>query len=103
MALVKCPECSGDVSAKATACPHCDHSFARNPPGPRSVQVIEKTGRRWKATRGLGWLLIVSGVLVLFTEWAADDCRGVALGWWVAGTGVACLWIGRAGAWWYHG
>ena len=23
MALIKCPECSGQVSEKATACPHC--------------------------------------------------------------------------------
>lgn len=103
MTLSKCPECSGDVSDKAPACPHCSHPFARTLAGPRSVQVIEKTGRRWKATRALGWLLIVSGVLVLFAEWAAGDRRGVALGWWVAGTGAACRWIGRAGAWWYHG
>jgi hypothetical protein len=103
MTLSKCPECSRDVSDKATACPHSTHPFARTPPGLRSVHVIEQTGRRWKAIRALGWLLIVCGVLVLFTEWAADDFRGVALGWWVAGTGVACLWIGRAGAWWYHG
>ena len=103
MTLIKCPECTGDVSEKAKECPHCTHPFAQTPQGLRSVQVIEKTGKRWKATRALGWLLVVSGVLVLFAKWAADDPRGVAPGWWVAGTGVACLWIGRAGAWWYHG
>jgi len=103
MTLIKCPECSLDISDKAIACPHCGYPFARTAQGARSVQVIEKTGRKWKATLALGWLFTVCGVLVLFAEWAADDRRGVALGWWVAGTGVACLWIGRAGAWWYHG
>ena len=103
MTPIKCRERNGDISDKVPACPYCSHPFARTLAGPRSVQVIEKTGRRWKVTRALGWLLIVSGVLVLFGKWAADDRRGVALGWWVTGTGVACLGIGRAGAWWYHG
>src|SRR2546425_7477577 len=46
--------------------------------------------RRWKALRALGWLLILAGVAVFLRELAADDVRGVALGWWLGGAGVIC-------------
>jgi len=103
VALIKCPECERDVSSKATACPHCGYPIERMAQGPRPVQVIEQTGRRWKAIRALGRLVILVGLVVLVREFGADDGRGVALGWWICGAGVACLWMGRAGAWWYHG
>lgn len=103
MALIKCPECNRDVSDNATACPHCAYPLARTQHGQRPVQVIEKTGRRWKGVRVLGWLLILVAAFVLFAEWAAHDSTGVAVGWWIGVAGVACLWVGRAGGWWYHG
>ena len=102
MALIKCPECERDVSSKATACPHCGYPIERTAQGPRPVQIIEQTGRRWKAVLALGWLLILLGVLLLARQLAADDPRGPALGWWVGVAGVACLATSRAGAWWYH-
>src|SRR2546427_4056899 len=103
MTLIKCPECERDVSSKATACPHCGYALTPTAQGPRPVQVIERTGRRWKAIRALGWLLISVGAVVLVAELAADDSGGVALGWWIGVAGVACLITSRAGAWWYHG
>ncbi len=69
----------------------------------QAVQVIERTGKRWKGIRVLGLFLIVVAGFVLFAQWAADDSRGVAAGFSIGLAGVACLWIGRAGAWWYHG
>ena len=36
-------------------------------------------------------------------RWAADHSSGVAVGWGLGLMGVSCLWISRAGAWWYHG
>jgi hypothetical protein len=102
-ALIKCPECNGDVSDKAAACPHCGYPTGRTARGPGPVQVIEKTGRGWKAVRVLGWLLIVIGVLVLRAGRAAHDSGRAPVGWWIAGAGVACLITSRAGAWWYHG
>ena len=103
MALIKCPECNRDVSDKAATCPHCGYPLGRIAPGPRPVQVIEQTGRRWKALRALGWFLILAGVAVVLREFAADDSRGVSLGWWLGGAGVACLVTSSAGAWWFHG
>jgi hypothetical protein len=103
MALIKCPECNRDVSDKATVCPHCARPLARTPYRQRPVQVIERTGKRWKGVRVLGWLLILAAAFLLSAEWAANDSRGVAAGFSVGLAGVACLWISRAGAWWYHG
>ncbi len=103
MALIKCPECEGDVSSKATACPHCGYPLTPAAQGPRPIQVIEQTGKGWKAIRALGWLLIVVSVVVLLRQLAADDPRGVALGWWIGVAGVMCVVTSRAGAWWYHG
>ncbi len=103
MALTKCPECSGDVSDKAAACPHCGYPFVPTAKDPRSALVIERTGKGWKAVRALGWLLILVGLAVLMEKRAANDFRGVALGWWIGGAGVACLVTSKAGAWWCHG
>lgn len=97
MARMKCPECSGDVSDKATACPHCGNPTRK----PGRVQIIEKTGRRWKAIRVVGWLLVVVGVLRASPATHAGDTS--RLGWLVAGAGVACIVTSKAGAWWYHG
>ena len=46
---------------------------------------------------------IIGITFVLFAQWAADDSRGVAAGFSIGLAGVACLWVSRAGAWWYHG
>jgi hypothetical protein len=103
MALIKCPECSGDVSDNAAVCPRCGYQMGRTAADPRRVQIIEKTGRGWKAVRVLGWLLIVAGVMVLRAGRATRDPSRAPVGWWIAGAGVACLITGKAGAWWYHG
>ena len=103
MALIKCPECSRDVSDKATVCPHCARPLARTSYRQGPVQVIERTGRRWKGVRVLGWLLILVAAFLLFGKWAGDDSRGVAAGLAIGLAGVVCLVTSRAGAWWYHG
>jgi len=99
MALTKCPECCGDVSDKAASCLHCGYPTR----APGRAQIIEKTGRGWKAIRVLGWLLVVVGVLVLRASLAthAGDTR--RFGWLITGVGAACLITSRVGAWWYHG
>jgi len=103
MAHIKCPECGRDLSVKPTVCPHCARPLGRTPYGQGPVQVIERTGRRWKGVRVLGWLLVLVAAFVLFAQWAANDSRGVAAGLGLGLVGIASLWISRAGAWWYHG
>jgi len=99
MALTKCPECSGDVSDKAASCPHCGYPTR----APGRAQIIEKTGRGWKAIRFLGWLLVIVGALILRARPVTHVSTGRSLGWLIAGTGVACLVTSKMGAWWYHG
>lgn len=103
MALIRCPECNSDVSDKAAACPHCGYPICRTTRAPGGAQVIDRTGRGWKAVRLLGWLLIIGGVLILSAERAPDDAGRGPIGWWLAGAGVACVITSKAGAWWYHG
>ena len=103
MALIPCPECHRAVSDKAAVCPTCAYPIARTPHAQRSVHVIERTARIWKEFRVVGWLLILVGTVLLFPAWAAGHSRSELLGSWIGAAGVACLWISRAGAWWYHG
>lgn len=103
VALIKCPECEQDVSSKAKACPHCGCPLSSTAHGHRPVQIIEQTGKGWKAIRAMGWLLIVVGGLVLFAEWRVGNSGGAGVGWWIVLAGVGCVGLGRAGAWWYHG
>ncbi len=103
MTLIKCPECEQDVSSEANACPHCGYPLSPTAHDSRPVQVIEHTRKGWKAIRALGWLLIVVGGVVLFTEWQAVDSSDAGLGWWIVLAGVGCVGLSKAGAWWYHG
>jgi len=103
MALMNCPDCARDVSDKAATCPHCGYPIGPPARASGSVQVIEKIGRRWKAVRVAGWVLIVAGVVVLRAGRATHGSGRAPLGWWLAGAGVGCLLTSRAGAWWYHG
>ena len=42
MALIKCPECNGDVSDKAATCPHCGYGFEVSNKGDnKEKQLIE--------------------------------------------------------------
>ena len=103
MSLITCPDCRSSVSDKATQCPQCGHPFARESSGKRSAQIIEKTRKRWKALRALGWLLIVLGILVLRSNGVPHDLRRAPVGLWVVGAGVTCIITSKIGAWWYHG
>jgi hypothetical protein len=91
------------VSDKATACPYCDYPFTHRSGPRRPIQLVERTSKRWKAIRGLGWVLVLVGVLVVGGEWVAGHGPGLAVGWSIAFAGVACLGVSKAGAWWYHG
>ena len=48
-----------------------------------------------EAARAVGWLLIVTGLVVLVREFGVHDARGVTLGWWIWGAQAsrALLWV----------
>jgi hypothetical protein len=103
MALIKCLDCSRDVSDKAAVCPNCGYPIGGMLAGLGRAQIIEKTRKRWKAIRVLGWLLFFNGVLVLRRGRAATDTGRGQVGWWMTAAGVACLITSKVGASWYHG
>lgn len=90
MALITCPDCGSDVSDAAPACPHCGH--------PVRAQVIESTGKPYKAMKAVAVALFFIGALI----WMASPGTG---GWGVAVLvmGVVLYIGGRFGAWWNHG
>ena len=91
------------MSDQATVCPYCAYPFLRGFGARRPIQLVERTARRWKVLRALGWVFVLLGVLVLGGEWVAGHAGGVAVGWWMALAGIGCIGVSRAGAWWYHG
>jgi len=60
MALIKCPECSRDVSDKATTCPSCGYPL-------RASRILPQSEFSWARTlRTVGfWALLIVGSIVL--------------------------------------
>lgn len=80
--LVKCPDCSREVSKRATSCPHCGAPIAPAAPPPQPttasvmacpscrVQLVSKEKTKGGATLSgvLGLFLLISGVLAVFAN-----------------------------------
>ncbi len=94
MALIACPECTRQVSDKAASCPHCGNPLAKLENNPE-VTTIEATGKSWKFVQLAGVILIVIGLVAVFSEVVAGLPLGVV--------GVVLYIVGRMGAWWQHG
>jgi len=94
MALIACPECTRQVSDKAASCPHCGNPLAKLE-NAQEVTTIEATGKSWKFVQVVGVILIVVGLVALFSEVVAGLPLGVV--------GVVLYVVGRMGAWWQHG
>ncbi len=58
MALIQCPECSGQISSKAYLCPHCGFLLA-----PAAMQAFTRTPRKVRKRRpnGSGTIVKLSG------------------------------------------
>lgn len=94
MALIKCPECSKDVSTAADTCPHCGYPIRRSQenvikeeknevfPEPKDISWIEKWKKKAKKEK-LIWLipLIVSLIpLIIFIILACTDVKTTEYG-----------------------
>ena len=69
MALIKCPECGGTVSDKATKCPHCGYNFQTEPtveqPEPEQNEPKEVEPKDNKSGLRTTTLIIVASIVVL--------------------------------------
>ncbi len=95
MALIRCPECSAQVSDKAPACPACGAPLraAADAPG---VVTTQGTARRLKAWQLGGTLIVALGVVLIVAE---QHLAGAG----VAAAGLVVYGVARARAWWRHG
>ena len=100
MAIVKCSECSREVSDKAPSCPNCGNPIGRpvlevatNPSKPFKVE-LELTNKKWKKVILIAWFVIVGGLLILT---AGEE--GLAPGGILIFFGIVGLIVGKIGAW----
>lgn len=67
MALISCSECGKKVSEKADACPNCGAPISGNTGvllNPQSHTKVTRTGAKWE---GIGFILIVVGMISAMT------------------------------------
>lgn len=101
MTLISCPECSHQISDRATSCPSCGRPLNNRQvtDTKSSIQTIEKTGKKYKAIQGLGCLC---AILAIFAIMAGTD-SGSDIGLLMAIAAVILLIGGSLGAWWKNG
>lgn len=64
MALISCSECGKEVSEKAASCPNCGAPISSNSSvslHPQSHAKVTRTGAKWE---GIGFILIVVGMIM---------------------------------------
>ena len=64
MALISCPECGKEVSEKAASCPNCGAPISGNSSvslNPQTHAKVTRTGAKWE---GIGFILIVVGMIM---------------------------------------
>lgn len=73
MALVKCPDCSKEVSDQAPACIHCGRPLkqAVQPGSAKAVEKgVQRSRFRYEAGTAIGSLGVIFGIIVcLFNLW----------------------------------
>jgi hypothetical protein len=89
MALISCPECEKEISDKASSCPSCgvpisDDNITLNS---SSHTAVTRTGAKWE---GIGFLLIVGGMIYGMATGPENHSGGVAVG-----IGLVLFLIGR--------
>jgi len=66
MALIKCPECGGQVSTEATACPSCGFPVGTKKAAPSNTPLLEVRPSWW----AYFWLLVFAWLLIpLLIAW----------------------------------
>lgn len=79
MALISCPECKKEISDKASSCPSCGAPISNkntNSAGSSHTSVT-RTGAKWE---GIGFLLIVGGMIYGMATGPENHSGGVAVG-----------------------
>jgi DNA-directed RNA polymerase subunit RPC12/RpoP len=94
MALIKCPECSTEVSDKAEKCPKCAYPILG-----QSIQTIEQTSKIYKKQIIYGLLVLVLGFIILFSS---KSDSGKNWGAFIALMGFVWFLFAKVSIWWHH-
>lgn len=104
MALINCPECSKQVSDRASSCPVCGHPINADIPekGAITTTTIQATSKKWKTMQLVGTLILIFGIVA---SCSADKSSGSSSGWpaFVILAGLVVILYARFSAWWHHG
>ena len=105
MALIKCPECTVEVSSAAKSCPKC--AFPISPENNKlgqggKVQTIELTSKKYKIQEIQSVLLIVGGLLLLFVGFATKLELLLTLGCLAGLAGIGWRMVIGFQVWWDH-
>ena len=76
MAMISCPECGKEISDKAAYCPSCGAPISTQ--GPTSAKAtsikVGRTGGKWE---GLGFILIVAGMITAIGTDSSNHLGGI--------------------------
>jgi DNA-directed RNA polymerase subunit RPC12/RpoP len=94
MALIKCPECSTEVSDKAEKCPKCAYPILG-----QSIQTIEQTSKIYKKQIIYGWIVFFVGIVIFMFS---QSLSGKNWGAFIALMGFIWFLFAKVSIWWHH-
>jgi len=103
MSLIKCSECSNEVSDKAMVCPRCGNPIndlsnqTLNNPDKFLKVELELTNKKWKRVILISWIAIFLSPLVGIILAGRNDPAPII--WMLVFLSVCGLIIGKIGAW----
>jgi len=100
MALIKCSECSKEVSDKANACPSCGNPIHNQPvnaeEGKKPVEIVQ-TNKTWKKIYIFALVLLVWGLANIVNQGSTNF--GILL----IFLAFILIITARVGSWWTNG
>jgi DNA-directed RNA polymerase subunit RPC12/RpoP len=99
MPLIKCSECSKEISEKATSCPHCGNPIANNT---KASVTVELTSKRWKLIKLFSVVGLIFGFYLFTSSYQKSGFNYPLTGLWFSLMFISAigLFIGKFGAWW---
>ncbi len=106
MALIKCPECTAQVSSSAESCPKCAYPIAGGKTTQAhsgKIQTVEQTSKRYKSQQLLSLLLIIGSLIVMYVGASAGLSAAFSFGFIGLLAGLIWFTVVRFNTWWHHG
>lgn len=107
MALIKCNECNSMVSSNAEFCPKCGNPISqmknvKSTGG--TTQTIQETSKKFKFLLILSWILIIFGLLGIFsnTENLDEETKEMGINAWSLLIGFLLYVYSKFQIWWNH-